>query len=132
MSRNLQPCALLVCLIVVFAPAQDKKSPLAQLSTCSPPKRFDSEKHFEQFTIRIYQREDVFDSCIEVLDDGRAVFSQHEDGKLVIGNGIYADEKGRFQPPIIPLGTDITGRGKPNVIVWNGAVARTAASPFTF
>jgi hypothetical protein len=69
----------------------------------------------DRFVFRTYQNDQVGDSCLQVFDHGKLIF------KRTLGNaGAYtlgqpADESEKT--PSIPGGTDITGRGYPDMIV---------------
>jgi hypothetical protein len=113
--------AFFVCITLVHTTAQ-QKSASTSISACPHPRTLDAEQNFEHFAIRIYHGKDQFDSCVEVANNGAVVFSKHENGQLAIGNGVQAEGTEQSRQPTIALGTDITGNGKPNVILtqWSG------------
>ena len=100
--------------------AQEQKGQAAL--SCPKNEALQDSVGIRNFTVLTYGGD--FEGCLEVRRHGALVFSERKTGKLVIGNDINkADTKSAiFHPPAIPLGTDITGLGKPNVIVaeWSG------------
>jgi hypothetical protein len=94
-------------------------------STCSSARRLEDEEKFQDFIVRVYRAEGPgsFDGCVQVLRDNQVVFSEHTAAKFVIGGDINKSSGASvFHPKSIPIGTDITGRGKPNLILgeWTG------------
>jgi hypothetical protein len=74
------------------------------------------------YLVSLYEsQEEGFSSCYEVRRDGRVVFSREEDALLGFGNEI-AGADSSHRSVSIPIGADITGLGKPNVLVhsWSG------------
>lgn len=105
-------------LCVPFTSAAQKKNSKRSLSVgCPLHSKLEDEQKFADFVIRIYRGAD-FDGCVQVLRDNHVVFSKNADGIFIIGNDVNRDSKDEvFHPPAIPLGTDITGLGKPNLIL---------------
>jgi hypothetical protein len=111
-----------LCAAPSTSSAQIKNPENSLREGCPEHSRLEDEQKFADFIIRTYSHDD-FDDCIQILRDNRVVFSRHAVGKLVIGNDINKDSGHEvYLPPKIPIGTDITGRGKPNVILgeWSG------------
>lgn len=121
---------LFLCAISAAASPQKKKTPEPSPDgACPQQSTVDNEETFSDFVIRIYRgRNESFEGCIEVLRNNRIVFSRRTEGKVVIGNDVNkgsrskAAEPGEYHPPAISVGTDITGLGKPNLILneWSG------------
>ena len=112
---------------VRFADAQRNKPEAGLSDDCSRRSRLEDEQKFAEFVIRIYRGDDYFGGCIQVLKNDQIVFSRHTEGKFVIGNDVNKNDvsaDGMFHPPAIAIGTDITGLGKPNLILseWSGGV----------
>lgn len=116
---------LLLLLSICIAPAaaaQNKRPVSSPAGQCPRHSKLDDEQRFADFVIRTYVTEDL-EGCIQVLRNNRIVFSKHTLGKPILGNDINkGGSSGDFHPTVIPLGTDITGLGKPDLIVgeWSG------------
>jgi hypothetical protein len=93
-------------------------------SKCPEQGSLQEEERFSDFVGRVYRGgEDLFDGCVQVLRDDQVVLSKHTDAKFIIGNDINKGLGGDVShPQAIPLGTDITGLRKPNLILgeWTG------------
>jgi len=119
---------LLAGLLGAMPVAAASKNPEIVTVPCPQKRKLNDEKRFQAFVIRTYRGDhpDVdFNDCIQVLRHQRVVFSEAAEGRITIGNDInggFEQEKGAYQPPAVPLGRDITGLGKPNLIfsVWSG------------
>jgi len=89
---------------------------------CSQGGELEDKQKLADLVIRIYEREE-FEDCVEVLRGNRLVYAGRADGRLGIGNDINkgADSE-TYHAPVIPIGTDITGLGEPDVILneWSG------------
>lgn len=68
---------------------------------------------FRNYTIQTVRTEDG--GCLEVRKSGVIVYRESNDGAYGIGNRINND----LSTPVIPVGTDVTGGGVPDVIVWS-------------
>lgn len=118
-------CALVLlglCTIPSTSSAQIRNPENSLSAGCPRHGRLEDEQKFADLVIRVYRGDD-FDDCIQVLRDNRVVFSRHAVGKLVIGNDINKGSGHEVRhPPKIPIGTDITGLGKPNLLLseWSG------------
>jgi hypothetical protein len=73
------------------------------------------------FTVRTFKDREYW-GCVQVLRAGTVVYERSNDGRFYLQNGFDDDEVKRA--PRIPLGLDITGRGKPNLLLaeWTGGV----------
>lgn len=116
--------ALVVSATLHTSKAQSKSEP-SPAGNCPRHSNLDDEQKFADFVVRIYRGgDDDFDGCIVILKSNRLVFSRRVEGKVAIGNDVNKDdqEPGVPHPPLIPIGTDITGLGKPNLILneWSG------------
>ncbi len=79
---------------------------------------------YASFQVTTYRSDSA---CLEIRQNGKLVYSQSGDDamELVIGNDRALgseEENGDHHAPAIPIGTDITGLGVPNLIVnkWSG------------
>ena len=81
--------------------------------------RLEDQAQFEAFVIRSYRSEGG-GGCVQVLRNDSLAFSRQTGGRFFIANGF--DEPGAAPAPAIPVGTDVTGFGKPNVVLseWTG------------
>ncbi|HTX14491.1 MAG TPA: hypothetical protein VMD77_04285 [Candidatus Baltobacteraceae bacterium] len=110
--------AVVVSATLPTSMAQSKSEPLP-IGNCPRLSNLDDEQKFADFDVRIYRGgEDAFDGCVQIFKSKQLVFSKREEGRFAIGNDI--DHGGNV--PAIPIGTDITGRGKPDLILneWSG------------
>jgi len=102
--------------LALASPASDSVSPCTGM--------LKDQQKFANCTVSTFDsNEDDFDACVEVRRDGQLRYSKHGMGKLVIGNDFNKNAGTNVsQVPDIPIGTDITGLGKPNVIFveWSG------------
>ena len=59
-------------------------------------------------------------SCLQVIAENKVIFRRTDDSRTAYTLGQHADSTNNI--PAIPNGTDITGRGQPNMIVtfWSG------------
>lgn len=125
MHASLWTFAVLLALIPAASLAQHR-SPAAQ-EHCPSSRTLQEKETFGIFEVQVYRGENL-DGCVRVLRNGRRVFSKHTEWKFVIGNDINKEsgnevlDKGVFHAPRIAPGTDITGRGKPDLILaeWSG------------
>jgi hypothetical protein len=101
-----------------FASAQTNQTGPIETSDCPESKRVEGEAKAGDFVVRIFRRETLY-ACIQVLR-GNAVLYSRQGYKFTIGNGLEGDRSP--SSPTISPGTDITGLGKPNVLVdeWTG------------
>ena len=110
--------AMVVNSTTLFAQNNGNQSPLP----CSKKLELRRAERFQEFTVRVLGGD--FDGCLEVRKGEQLVFSKRELGRLTIGNDVNGGDQSSnvYHPPVIPIGTDLTGRGKPNVIVneWSG------------
>ncbi len=99
-----------------FAPALSKGCPLHR--------KLEDEQKFSDLIILTFRGTD-FDGCVQILRGNQIIFSQHTAGKVVIGNDVNKNLRGEvFHAPPIPLGTDMTGLGKPDLLLgeWSGGM----------
>ena len=81
-----------------------------------------SREHFEdsakvgRFFFRTYKNDESGEACLQVVRDGEVLFRRTYDngGEFTIGQPVVEDRK---VAEAIPNGTDITGRGRPDMIV---------------
>ncbi len=112
-------------LLPMFAPVwiSSAFAAASPASPCPNTLRIEKVVHFRDFAIRTY-RNDFFEGCVSISRGKKLVFSLVTDGRVSVGNDINEDITGNEvrHPPHIPVGTDITGLGKPNLIlnVWTG------------
>ena len=68
-----------------------------------------------QYVFRSYSDKDAGTACLQILNDGKVIFrrTNDNDGDYTIGQP--ADK--RWKVPAIANGTDITGRGHPDMII---------------
>jgi len=120
--------SFLLLLLVLLGPlssalaAQGSAEKLAATGRCSQSSKLKDQQKFGDFVIRIYEREE-FEDCVEVLRKNRLAFARRAEGRLVIGNDVNrGSDTDVYHPPVIPVGTDITGLGKPDLILneWSG------------
>jgi hypothetical protein len=111
--------------LVLLSGAQPTAPPSG--GKCPAGYKLEDEQKFQSYTVRIYRggdaADDAFDGCLRILKDGRVIFAKNTDTKFAIGDDINKGSDDRLlHPPSIPVGTDITGLGKPDLIVseWTG------------
>jgi hypothetical protein len=109
-------CAALVCLVArslasAQAPASNPSKP------CAAAGLVDSAR-VDQYVFRTYESEDG--TCLEVLRAGKVVFRRAGDGVERYTLGQPGDAENDI--PAIPNGADVTGRGRPDMVVssWSG------------
>jgi hypothetical protein len=116
---------LLIAGTLTVAAAQQSvqmKKPELTAGVCHAGMKLDNTQIFQNYRTSIYRNYDD-DGCIEIYRDGHLVFSR-KGGVFYIGNSVNAgdtlDDGSKI--PVIPIGTDLTGRGKPDIILneWSG------------
>jgi hypothetical protein len=103
--------AALVCLAAPMvaraqAPASSSSKP------CTAADLVDSAR-VDQYDFRSYDSEDGM--CLEVLRAGKVIFRRAGDGVMRYTLGQPADDE--HDIPAVPNGADVTGRGRPDMIV---------------
>jgi hypothetical protein len=85
---------------------------------CSLPNLKDGVR-VDGYIFRTYKSGDS-DNCLQVLRDGKIIFRRTLDS--LVGHTLGQPEDKESKVPAIPNGTDITGRGHPDMIVswWTG------------
>jgi len=94
----------------VFAAQDPAEKPTA---ACSPEHLRDRAR-VGQFVFESY-RNDNYGSCLQVVQKGKVIFRRTDDSPVGYTLGQPGDKKEKI--PAIANGTDITGRGHPNMIV---------------
>jgi hypothetical protein len=91
------------------------QSPPNDPKTACSRKRQASIISVDQFLFRTYRNDQTGDTCLQVSQNGRIIFKRTMDngGRYVLGQS--ADPQ--FGIPAIKNGTDVTGRGHPDMIV---------------
>ena len=88
-----------------------------ETSAFVPNGKVTDETSFNGFSVKTY-RSDDFEGSFEILRDNKRVYGQHGGYFYIGGQAANEDEAMRMPPP----GADITGNGKPNLVVceWTG------------
>jgi len=83
---------------------------------CPLNRKQTAEAHYGDYLIETYRWPEP-DGCVQISKRGKVIYSLVST-EFQIGNNFYGFQNG----PKIPVGTDITGTGKPNAIVseWSG------------
>jgi hypothetical protein len=126
MSKSLPLAVLIVGLGVIacvpLAVSQASKSGPGYDPPCPQQRKLEDEQKFKDFVVRTYRGERA-GGCFQILRAGTVVFSKNAGERVVIGNDINiraaTDTK---HAPAIPIGTDITGSGSPELLLvdWGG------------
>ncbi len=124
-KRQIGAIGLFGVLVLVLLPA----AVFAQGSVRHCSGLITESQKYAEFQVTTYRSQEGDSACLDIRQNGKMVYSHSDDEvvKFVIGNDINRGlgsekEEGDYHPPAIPIGTDITGLGVPNLIVstWSG------------